>query len=568
MLLARPPVTGPVSNPNNNQSSYSFHLSDGQYFEFPTPRKSQKTAGTGSGGLTFVQHELMRKRKTPYGAISEQYDLSNIDLNHGLQPNKQRFLSNSPLIAYNGHNNNHSRSRQLQNTYQTSAYTGDQYASRVSSVAGAQQPPAWCFPGGYESTFMSELPPLLPTSSTYVNRSTIPTVMPNFVYATYRPTASAEQQFYGPYWPDGTYSPYRPAPLRDDRFYIRDSWSASDSLRPSNNNLNNLYTAEHNSSHSHPQPRLNINSVNAYPNNTQSLPPHDSTYVGPSFQQRIDNALHPSQSVHSLQNGYPQAAKSPIIPLINNGYDTLRPTKATRYLDHKEYSFRWAYTIYVDLLSRIQQESYLKQQSQATTPSTSQARPRFYPRPPQRAVTFSNSHLTIGQYSGAGRRTTSQSAVCAQFSVPPSHLTNNLAAGAASENTVPQTDEQQQGIPQIGFGQSTTQEFSYVLPDAGTYQTFSRDMQEPAGQTNSDVVTALEVIEGLCEDSYEYWKDGMLLAGCLAYGLQEYHRALSWYQRLLKQEPDHVEAMSNAAAAMLVLGKEQEAVRQWYAVVK
>jgi hypothetical protein len=44
---------------------------------------------------------------------------------------------------------------------------------------------------------------------------------------------------------------------------------------------------------------------------------------------------------------------------------------------------------------------------------------------------------------------------------------------------------------------------------------------------------ALEILTNLCEQSGWSWIDGMLLGGCLAYGLEEYHKALDWYSKII-----------------------------------
>jgi hypothetical protein len=48
---------------------------------------------------------------------------------------------------------------------------------------------------------------------------------------------------------------------------------------------------------------------------------------------------------------------------------------------------------------------------------------------------------------------------------------------------------------------------------------------------------ALEMLTTLCEQSGWRWIDGMLLGGCLAYGLEEYHKALEWYSKILALDP-------------------------------
>ena len=55
--------------------------------------------------------------------------------------------------------------------------------------------------------------------------------------------------------------------------------------------------------------------------------------------------------------------------------------------------------------------------------------------------------------------------------------------------------------------------------------------------TASAAATALEMISRLCVGSAWGWIDGMLLAGCLAYGLGNFNDALGWYTRILEVDP-------------------------------
>jgi len=48
---------------------------------------------------------------------------------------------------------------------------------------------------------------------------------------------------------------------------------------------------------------------------------------------------------------------------------------------------------------------------------------------------------------------------------------------------------------------------------------------------------ALEILTTLCDQSGWSWIDGMLLGGCLAYGLEEYHKALDWYSKIIALDP-------------------------------
>ncbi|EGE05203.1 UDP-N-acetylglucosaminyltransferase [Trichophyton equinum CBS 127.97] len=81
-------------------------------------------------------------------------------------------------------------------------------------------------------------------------------------------------------------------------------------------------------------------------------------------------------------------------------------------------------------------------------------------------------------------------------------------------------------------------------------------------------VSALEMLGSLCKESGWTWIDGMLIGGCLAYGLGDYNRAMRWYNRVINQDSTHVEAISNLAASLLALERREEALQHWLRAIK
>ncbi|KAI0415415.1 glycosyl transferase family 41-domain-containing protein [Xylaria grammica] len=74
---------------------------------------------------------------------------------------------------------------------------------------------------------------------------------------------------------------------------------------------------------------------------------------------------------------------------------------------------------------------------------------------------------------------------------------------------------------------------------------------------------AIEMLTNLCEQSDWKWIDGMLLGGCLHYGLERYEQSLEWFQRIISLNSGHVEAMSNMAASLYCLNRWEEAENHW-----
>ncbi|KAL2257518.1 hypothetical protein VTK26DRAFT_9529 [Humicola hyalothermophila] len=88
---------------------------------------------------------------------------------------------------------------------------------------------------------------------------------------------------------------------------------------------------------------------------------------------------------------------------------------------------------------------------------------------------------------------------------------------------------------------------------------------------NSPVLNArasLEMLSTLCEQSGWKWVEGMLLGGCLHYGLEHYEEALEWFRRIVNLDANHVEAISNIAATLYCLNRQEEAEQHWVRAIK
>ncbi|KAI0115443.1 glycosyl transferase family 41-domain-containing protein [Nemania sp. FL0031] len=79
---------------------------------------------------------------------------------------------------------------------------------------------------------------------------------------------------------------------------------------------------------------------------------------------------------------------------------------------------------------------------------------------------------------------------------------------------------------------------------------------------------AIEMLTNLCEQSDWKWIDGMLLGGCLHYGLEHYEQSLEWFQRIISLDSSHVEALSNMAASLYCLDRYEEAEKHWMQAVR
>lgn len=70
----------------------------------------------------------------------------------------------------------------------------------------------------------------------------------------------------------------------------------------------------------------------------------------------------------------------------------------------------------------------------------------------------------------------------------------------------------------------------------GIHQAHPRDMNSPLLNAKA----SLDVLSNLCEHSGWKWADGMLLGGCLHYGLEHYEEALDWFKRIISLDERYV----------------------------
>ncbi|KAL2021482.1 hypothetical protein VTK56DRAFT_7115 [Thermocarpiscus australiensis] len=92
-----------------------------------------------------------------------------------------------------------------------------------------------------------------------------------------------------------------------------------------------------------------------------------------------------------------------------------------------------------------------------------------------------------------------------------------------------------------------------------------------SGATGSPILNArasLEILSTLCEQSGWKWVQGMLLGGCLQFGLERYEEALEWFKRIVSLDPSHVEAISNIAATLYCLNRQEEAEQHWVRAIR
>ncbi|KIV85858.1 hypothetical protein PV11_01511 [Exophiala sideris] len=528
-------------------------------YAIPADAGSSRHGRHGSTGLTYVEHELLRQRKTPYGRMVEQ-DTAAMDENFQFPASKHLLLSSSPgpQSATPSFTNRWSNSNQRQRSggFGEADFERDaRHEKQSRAYASSQQypyRPAWDFPGGIDS-MLNQTIPFYSTQRYFVQPgSNVPTVLPATLHSQFGPTASAGQEMYGPYWPDGTYNPYRPAAIRDSRFFPRAPIER--------------FPLEH---AQHPQ---NFQQPSQFPNTQHnpympSFPPH-------VLGTRLKSVESPASKWHALQNTFqsphhpfpqqyspPDQSMSDPVTVARPTLASLMPGPGSERIAFRDRTFAWANKIYTDLLQTIRWSAKDQRSSGGSLSEMRAAvKPAIFPRPPRR----SGSHFHNGSMDKVPQHqnqsdTFSHDAVAYSVRDTP---TRPQTAIFRPQQT--QAGQEQLSFTGLGSGQFSGNQYPPRdrIPEVRQPRNATMDML-PRAPSYESALAALKTMELLCREAETPWLDGMLLAGCLAYGLGNYAKAEEWYRAVLKHDPDHIEAMSNLAATCHALHRREDALKYW-----
>ncbi|KAF2771969.1 UDP-N-ACETYLGLUCOSAMINE--peptide N-ACETYLGLUCOSAMINYLtransferase [Teratosphaeria nubilosa] len=526
-------------------------------YALPILRRNSGDYCPGSGESTPRPDNTLR-RKTPNGTLHAGYEIGPVE---DTNPQKHQLLF--------------SKGTSLSHQYADPAITNKRTFLEHHQAQQSNQA-AWNGGFGWQGSQYGP-PPSMPVMDSmlhqmpmydhcnaqqYFNQTVPSVIQPSFQYLG--PTASGGQGSgpYGPYWHDGTYVPYRPAALRDPRFYHQPSYNYQRSLP---------------SSQLAQQGQL-WNQQYAAP---QSTPwPLTHGYGAPSPPIVSQHGLYASPFSSVPLNAYGSNAAVPVDPQLwaDSGHTQLDLESeygpSSPYGRQRDKTFQWALQQYRELLAFIQHN---RRQQQHGRQGHSMLRPTFYPRPPRPSSesTFDPSTRRATTHNQGADQSFPGDVVAARGSKDDSALlerANGVMPSLWSPSGVQFRDDEYQR-------RASYDQWSYQAPGAGDH---FRTLRGSSGLSVSPIITqppvddtphsrarmALQYMTTLCQASDWKWTDGLLLGGCLAYGLSDYHKALRWYNRVLDTEKDHLEATSNMAATLLALGRRQEAEQNWMKVIK
>jgi hypothetical protein len=473
------------------------------------------SAGQGFGGQYDDPSEHMLRRKTPNGTLAAGYDGTPIQWSSKAPALKHVVLPMT--VTSTAQNGGHSTSAEDDSrNRRRSGVPGWHHQQPVTPMGGFNAPD-----GGMRMSSdpvnWPQLPPISDPShnvwdhirthqaATYYpnNDVQIPTVLQPAYQPSPGPTASNDGGFYGPYWPDGKFVPYRPAAFREQGHH----------------HLNNVYDF----------PR----GLEPYVKTAvEQLPPfRQSSFNGQVPQRPGHAALSSSDSIpRYLEDRYSNLSQPnsnfPNTTSYSSFSDGSRTPTAQSIIRSgnprfKEKTLSWAHSIYVDLLAFLHQSKKENRQSRQSHGFRTYSKNSIYPKPPRQPTSYIGvSHwgdFDTGESGGSSLRSRVGSTTVTSDRRPAS---DNLTGWQGTHVQVEPRHH----------GRSSNQDIPHYISPFQASQTHASSPLSKARE-------ALDMLTTLCDQSGWCWIDGMLLGGCLAYGLEEYHKALDWYSKIIALDP-------------------------------
>ena len=410
----------------------------------------------------------------------------------------------------------------------------------------------------------------------------VPTVLQPMWPPCLGPTSIQKTGPFGPYWPSGAYEPYRPAPRRDPRFQPESTGSTPNfyslAVEAEVNSQNHL-REDHDTQYLTQE--RSLGETRALGNSNTSI----ASSTNPTGTSKGYQLAHEDYQLNLNQPyGAPLAfrhkehpwRKQQESPNLNRAYSNLRLSNLEVSNDEqgmrqspvggnaqfKEKVLMWAHRIYGSLLASIEQA----RRNASTDQQSGHLQSVFYAHPPRRPYpSWSNSHNRQNRSdpdNNTNLHTPSDMVRDSQISAEKtsSSTRTGFTTGIHRSHRGPTADLPKDS--RVGLFRSSTNAAQ------GSYIPLQIAQEQYPSTPRAAADYAMEMLSRLCEESNWLWTDGMLLNGCLAYGLGDYNKAMKWYLKVLQSDPHNVEAMSNLAATLISLNRRQEAEQYWVRSVK
>ena len=568
-----------IGSPRSNAGGGRAFQEHPQYVlpqQEPQPQAAMQTPRPVSLPVRMDSSEHMLRRKTPNGTLSAAYDGAPVEWASRPHANKHILLSGSETMGHRTPQvvnmnsppvpvalsrpaaiRSDSGSAHLWNRAIASPVFRSGYVTNTEDAAIKQQR----IQNDYYTASLDSMLHQAPINQQVFfgpsGYQQIPTVLQPLWPPSIGPTASNAQGRFGPYWPDGSFEPYRPASIRDSRF---DSQFA-------NINLNGPQEphAAYDSAWSRPHPSFVGSRNSEFP--TQLLRRND--YHGDASilpQEQILSQRHisdptPLRQMHDVDSAtsyVPQGRTTQMKypALRGDNFPWPSPPASAQYVplstagklvspsgqQFKTKVLLWAHRIYLNLVHQSRRQNHLKHSSE-----NGHSQSTIYPNPSRHTSTdlrdlihghnlqFFNRTNSTGAGASVGRRLGNE--VEQDGSAQDLRWPHNNSRSTFHErhDRGLRLTEAPQTITQGSF--SGHQQLSSIFPGPFPTPAFSpQHIQSPAIEAKA----AMNMLDTLCQESGWQWVDGILLGGCLAYGLEQFSLALRWYERVLACDSKYV----------------------------
>lgn len=555
------------------QRGYSTPSISSQH-AFPTQKPAFQVPPSGADPRSYQSEHTLR-RKTPNGTLAAGYDGTPID--RAIQPPAAKHIlvslpdtgnilsprSALPVNLWQHRTvpgNFGPQQYPFDSTYNDASIGRGQNNGMGSDANGGGWVRSLGYPPGMDSVLNQTLP--VQTGQRYyvAHGSTIPTVLPATLQPFPGPTASAGAGPYGPYWPNGTYVPYRPAPLRDARFqrdltFTRQIPDTGLGYHLGHNNTFNQgplppeeaingngswkSSAPSFQTPGHP---LNLNFHSRHnQQRTNSFAAEQSNFIPHQYRKHSYDTISTVRGPNDFMNW--QMFDDFDRPQILAADISTRSGSA----EFKEKVLSWAHSVYVELLASIHQSKRNNAYKGSSDGHSSQAsQPNIYPKPPRQPASdfsFPYSEVERPDYSKQPSAHAAGHLQCSTDTSVPRLNTSLSRPSTAIHSPLLQSSNQP-------HERGTTTQPHHRNPSSDCYSDRFRTLRKSAtaavprlyaphqheAPVNTKAMAALDMLTNLCQESSWEWIDGMLLGGCLAYGLGDYNKATRWYSRILAKD--------------------------------